>query len=270
MREFWGKYRGKITGNKDPLHLGRVQVTVPAVFGEGRASWALPCTPYAGKDIGLFMVPPLATNIWVEFEGGDPDYPIWSGCFWGDRELPSQARVEEPVKVQVFRTKGATLTVSTEEKTKGIALAVEKPMVEKPLKLVYNPDGIELNHSDNMTVKVLSQSEIIELKNGDRTTVTLSKDSIQLKESNIEIKLTNNSIELKCNPAEMKLSTSSGIELKNAPAKVALSSSGIELASTPAGVKIGAAGVDANSGGLGSIKVSLASVNVNSGALEVT
>lgn len=270
MNNYWGKYRGKITGNKDPLHLGRVQVTVPAVFGDGRASWALPCTPYAGKDIGLFLVPPVDTNIWVEFEGGDPDYPIWSGCFWGDKELPEQAKVEEPVEVQVFRTKGATLTVSSEKKTKGITLDVEKPMVEKPLKLLYNPDGIELNHNDRMTMKLLTQGDVIELKNGDRSTVTINKDSIQLKESNIEIELTNNSIDLKCNPSTLKLSTSSGIELNNSPAKVSLKSSGIELTSTPAGVKVGAAGVDINSGGLGSVKVSPASVNVNSGALEVT
>lgn len=270
MTDFFGKYRGKVTGNKDPNHLGRLQVSVPPVFGDGRASWAMPCVPYAGKDIGLFMVPPVDSNIWVEFEGGDPDYPIWSGCFWGDKELPKAATVEDPVKTQVFRTAGATLTISSEEKTKGISLLVEKPMVKKPLKLLYNPEGIELNHNDNMTIKVLTQGDLIELKNGDNSTVMLSKDSIQLKESNIEVKLTNNSIELTCNPATMKLSTSSGIELSNTPAKAKFSSSGIELSSTPASVKIGAAGVDASSGGIGSIKVSPASVNVNSGALEVT
>ena len=268
--QFFGKYRGKVTDNKDPLKLGRIQVQVPAVFGEGRNSWAMPCTPYAGKDIGLFMAPPVKTNVWVEFEGGDPDYPIWSGCFWGDKELPKQAQVEDPVKVQVFRTDGATLTVSSEEKTKGITLEVAKPMVEKPLKLVYTPDGIELNHNDKMTVKLITQGDLIELKNGDNSTVTLAADSIQLKESNIEIKLTNNSIELTCSPATVKLSTSSGIELANSPAKTTLSSSGIELSSTPASVKVGAAGVEAKSGGLGSINISPGSVNVNNGALEVT
>lgn len=270
MTVFFGKYRGKVTGNKDPLHLGRLQVSVPPIFGDGRASWAFPCTPYAGKDVGLFMVPPIDSNIWVEFEGGDPDYPIWSGCFWGDDEIPKAAQVEDPVKTQVFRTKGATLTLSSEEKTKGISLLVDKPMVEQPLKLLYTPDGIELNHNDRMTLKVLTQGDLIEIKNGNTSTVTLSKDSIQIKESNIEIKLTNNSIELKCNPATVQLSTSSGIELSNAPAKAKFNTSGVELSSTPASVKIGAAGVDANSGAIGSIKISPASVNINSGALEVT
>jgi len=83
MKQFFGKYRGKVAANKDPLNLGRIQVSVPAIFGEGRQSWALPCTPYAGKDVGFFTIPPVDANVWVEFEGGDPDYPIWSGCFWG-------------------------------------------------------------------------------------------------------------------------------------------------------------------------------------------
>lgn len=269
--EFWGKYRGTVAANKDPLNLGRIQVSVPAVFGDEKNSWAMPCSPYAGKDVGLFMIPPLKANVWVEFEAGDPDYPIWSGCFWGDQELPKNAQVSDPVKVQVFQTDGITLTLSSlEEKSlkKSITLEVNKPVVDKPLKLVFNADGIELNNNNITTAKLLA--ETIEFKTGDATTVTLAKDSIQLKEQSIEIKLTQNSIELACNPASVKLSTSAGITVANNPASAKFSSSGVELASTPASVKIGPAGVDASSGGLGAIKISPASVNVNSGALEVT
>lgn len=270
MRQFFGKYRGKVTACKDPLHLGRIQVQVPAIFGEERSSWAMPCTPYAGKDIGLFMVPPIGTNVWVEFEGGDPDYPIWSGCFWGDQELPQAARVENPVEVQVFRTEGVTLTVSRVEKAKGITLEVNTPVVEKPLKLIYNPDGIELNHSNKMTAKFLTGSQTIELKNGDNTTVTLTADQIELKEANIKAVLTNTSIDLTCDPATVKLSTSSGVEVANAATKATWKSAELEMASPSASVKLGPAGVEANSGGLGNIKIGLSGVNVNNGALEVT
>jgi hypothetical protein len=271
MKQFFGKYRGKVTANQDPQHLGRIQVTVPAVYGEGLASWAMPCTPYAGPpDWGLFTIPPIEANIWVEFEGGDPDYPIWSGCFWGDGELPEVAQVEDPTKVQVFRTDGITLTLSSEEATKGVTLEVESPVVDNPLKVILNPDGIELNNNDTLTAKFLTQSEIIELKNGENSIVTLATDSIQLQESSIEVKLTDSTIELTCSPATMTLSTSSGIELANSPAATTLSSSGIELSSTPASVQIGAAGVEAKSGGLGNINVSTASVSVNNGALDVT
>src|SRR5690606_17040950 len=90
MRSFFGKYRGQVANNVDPMMLGRVQVSVPAVLGEGSLSWAMPCTPYAGNGVGFFAVPPNGANVWVEFEGGDPDYPIWSGCFWGTGEVPAQ------------------------------------------------------------------------------------------------------------------------------------------------------------------------------------
>ena len=266
MKQFFGKYRGKVTDNRDPLHLGRIQVRVPAMFGEGRQSWALPCTPYAGKDVGLFLVPPIDANIWVEFEGGDPDYPIWSGCFWGENELPQNARVEEPVKVQVFRTLGITLTLSNVDNNKGITLEVTEPVVSQPLKMVFNADGIELNNNNRTTAKLMA--EVIELKNGESSTVNITGDSIQLKESSIEVKLTANSIDLNCNPAQVQLSTSSGIAIANAPSKVTVASSGVELGAASATVKVAPANLEL-SNGAASVRLSPASVNVNNGALEV-
>lgn len=56
MSQFFGKYRGKVENNLDPLQQGRVQVSVPAVLGEGRASWAMPCVPFAGNGVGLFLI----------------------------------------------------------------------------------------------------------------------------------------------------------------------------------------------------------------------
>lgn len=69
-RQFLGKHRGKVENNVDPLQLGRVQVSVPAVLGDGRLSWAMPCVPYAGSGVGLFAVAPVGANVWVEFEQG--------------------------------------------------------------------------------------------------------------------------------------------------------------------------------------------------------
>jgi uncharacterized protein involved in type VI secretion and phage assembly len=81
MTQFFGKYRGKVKNNVDPMQQGRIHVSVPAVLGEGSLSWAMPCVPYAGSQVGFFAIPPVDANVWVEF-GGDPDAPIWSGCFW--------------------------------------------------------------------------------------------------------------------------------------------------------------------------------------------
>ena len=265
MREFFGKYRGKVTSSQDPNFLGRIQVSVPAVLGDGKKSWAMPCVPYAGKDIGLFMVPPVGSNIWVEFEGGDPDYPIWSGCFWGKDELPKNAKVPNPEKVQVFQTEGVTLTFSRFGATKGVSLEISKPVVEQPMKLVFDANGIEINNNNKTTAKLLADS--IELKTGNNSTVTIATDSIQLKEQSVEVKLTSNSIELKNNPSKVKLTTSA-VELNNSSAKVKIAPAGIELANSPGQAKVAPTGVELGIGAA-SVKLSPISVNVNNGALEV-
>lgn len=265
MRQFFGKYRGQVTSSKDPNFLGRIQVSVPAVLGDTKESWAMPCVPYAGKDIGLLMVPPVGTNIWVEFEGGDPDYPIWSGCFWGKGELPKNAQIEDPAEVQVFQTEGVTLTVSRFEQTKGVSLEIHKPVVEKPMKLVFDAKGIEINHNNKTTAKFLADS--IEIKTGDQSVITIATESIQLKEKNVETKLTGNSIELKNSPSQIKLSASN-VEIANSSTKVKVATSGIELNNAPAKVKVAPSGIELGIAAA-SVKLSPVSVNVNNGALEV-
>ena len=90
MPPLYGKYRGKVQDNKDPLRLGRIRAFVPAVAPDG-LNWAMPCVPYAGPQEGFLMLPPVGANVWVEFEGGDLNYPIWSGGFWGDTDAAAAA-----------------------------------------------------------------------------------------------------------------------------------------------------------------------------------
>jgi len=91
---FYGKYRGTVINNVDPLQIGRIQVMVPDVSNLVPTSWAMPCVPLAGKQEGTFFVPQIGAGVWVEFEQGDPDYPIWVGGFWGiAAEVPALALV---------------------------------------------------------------------------------------------------------------------------------------------------------------------------------
>ena len=266
MRQFFGKYRGKVTGTKDQLNLGRIQVTVPAVFGEGKASWAMPCVPYAGKDIGFFTVPPKDSNVWVEFEGGDTNYPIWSGCFWGDGELPKALQnLEKEDEIQVFRTHGITLTLSNITDKKGVTLEVESPTVRRTLKMIFNADGIELNNKDETIVKITADT--IEIINRKSSTITVKKDSIQLKESAVETTLTTREIELKNTPSTAKLTTSA-IELKTTPSTTKLTASGIEATNASAKLKVAPTGTELTNAAA-TVKLSPLSVSVNNGALEV-
>ncbi len=72
---YFGKYRGQVQNNLDPMMQGRVQVSCAAVLGDGQMSWAMPCSPYGGSGVGFFMIPPVGANVWVEFEGGTSTIP---------------------------------------------------------------------------------------------------------------------------------------------------------------------------------------------------
>ncbi|MGA2129317.1 MAG: phage baseplate assembly protein V, partial [Xanthobacteraceae bacterium] len=85
-QRYFGKYRGKVLDNADPLMLGRILAEVAAVPAM-RMNWCVPCVPYAGAGVGFYAMPPVDANVWIEFEGGDVNFPIWSGCFWADNEV---------------------------------------------------------------------------------------------------------------------------------------------------------------------------------------
>jgi uncharacterized protein involved in type VI secretion and phage assembly len=95
--KFYGKYRATVVNNIDPLQLGRIQVIVPDVSNVLPSSWAMPCVPVAGLNMGMYTVPPIGAGVWIEFEQGNPDHPIWVGCFWGSAaEVPVLARTVPP------------------------------------------------------------------------------------------------------------------------------------------------------------------------------
>jgi phage baseplate assembly protein gpV len=85
----FGKYRGTVA-DVDPTTL-RIRAVVPAVLGDVATDWCLPCVPFAGPDVGLFLIPAPGSAVWIEFEGGDVSAPIWSGCLWRSGELPGDA-----------------------------------------------------------------------------------------------------------------------------------------------------------------------------------
>jgi hypothetical protein len=102
---YFGKYRGTVINNIDPLGMGRLMVEVPDVLGLVPSSWAVPCTPLAGPSgppMGVYMVPPIGAGVWVEFEQGDPNYPVWVGCRWGAvTDVPPLVKLGLPVSPSI-------------------------------------------------------------------------------------------------------------------------------------------------------------------------
>jgi hypothetical protein len=283
MNQFFGKYRGKVIKNKDPLRLGRIRVRVPSVLGALSKNWAMPCVPYAGKKVGFYAIPPVGANVWVEFEGGNPNKPIWSGCFWGKGEVPAQPAVPE---IKVFRTEGITLTLDNRKK-KGFSIEVTDPVVKKPLKLVMNDDTITLNHSDERIVKITADT--IELINKKKTIVKLTVNDIELIHKPVHIKLLSKGkkIELKNNSSRATLS-SDKIEIKQGSGAIEISGSdglnlnhqgsvGLELSSSSGAtinsmsgkMEMSPQSIKIASKAVGEVEISAQGVNINNAALEV-
>jgi uncharacterized protein involved in type VI secretion and phage assembly len=93
---YFGKFPGSVRSNIDPLMKGRLLVEVPDVGGNMLSSWAMPCLPVAGPNMGMFTVPPVGAGVWVEFVRGDPDYPIWVGGYYSEADVPALARMVPP------------------------------------------------------------------------------------------------------------------------------------------------------------------------------
>ncbi len=180
----FGKYRARVTDNIDPLNIARLKLNVPAV-PDADELWALPCVPYAGnKDspVGMHIIPPIGAHVWVEFEGGDPSHPIWVGCYWDEKDEfpnPSTLEADDPPLVKILKTDCSVFTIDDAIEKKGsITLEIDAPAVEEKVTLVFDTNGarlttgissIAVHPKDGITLKV------------EETTITLTKDDIQLK-----------------------------------------------------------------------------------------
>jgi uncharacterized protein involved in type VI secretion and phage assembly len=101
-QKYFGKYRGMVINNVDPMQMGRLMVQVPDISGLIPSTWAMPCFPVTGKQMGVWAVPLIGSGVWVEFEQGDPDYPIWVGCFPGSAaDVPALALAGNPVSPSI-------------------------------------------------------------------------------------------------------------------------------------------------------------------------
>jgi uncharacterized protein involved in type VI secretion and phage assembly len=119
--KFYGKYRGTISNNVDPLSQGRVQVDVPSILGGQTTGWALPSTPYAGSQVGFFSIPPKGSYVWVEFEEGDIDHPIWTGSFWGPGDAPTK---DSTTNTKMIKTGNVTITFDDTPGAGGITIEI--------------------------------------------------------------------------------------------------------------------------------------------------
>jgi hypothetical protein len=162
---FFGKYRGTVINNVDPMQLGRIQAQVPAVSSLMPTSWCLPSYPIAGTGSGMSFVPQLKSGVWIEFEGGDPDYPIWTGCFYGiGAERPKEALASNPLSPSiVFQTQlSQVIAISDMPPTPASGGIVLKSTTG--VSIIVNDSGIYISNGKGASIQLIGP--VVNINNG--------------------------------------------------------------------------------------------------------
>lgn len=150
MSPLYGKYRGVVTDVDDPLMTMRIKAKVPDVYGDDDSGWALPCAPFGGDQVGLFALPKVGAGVWVEFEHGDSDHPIWSGCWWGSMtEVPSALLTPPYQKLMIVTPGGHSVTIDDTPGVGGIMLETAGGA-----KVTMSTTGLEISNGMGASIKM--------------------------------------------------------------------------------------------------------------------
>jgi uncharacterized protein involved in type VI secretion and phage assembly len=159
-QKYYGKYRGMVLNNVDPMQIGRLLVQVPDVAGLIPSTWAMPCFPISGKQMGGYMIPQIGAGVWVEFEQGNPDYPIWSGCWYGSAaEVPALALAGNPASPNIVFQSGLQNTLVISDlpgPTGGIMLKSTTGAT-----LIVNDTGIYISNGKGAMITMVGPSVTI-------------------------------------------------------------------------------------------------------------
>jgi hypothetical protein len=162
---FIGKYRATVLQNIDPEQRGRLQLMIPDVLGPIPSTWAEACVPLAGPTgppMGVYMVPPIGAGVWVEFEQGDLNYPVWVGCRWGaPSDIPPLVRAGLPASPSIaLQTLGQhTVLISDMPPTPatgGVMLRSASNAM-----LVVNDSGIYISNGKGATITLVGPTVTI-------------------------------------------------------------------------------------------------------------
>ena len=157
---YYGKFRGVVTDNKDPLFTGRVRAKVPDVLGDEESGWAMACVPFAGSGAGFFAIPDVGAGVWIEFEHGDPDYPICTGCWWGSPADPPSEVLVPPYQKVVIKSVGGNIVILDD--TPGIGGITLQTSTGQKISLTAL--GIEIDDGQGGAIKMLGPQ--VSINNG--------------------------------------------------------------------------------------------------------
>ena len=178
----FGKYRGIVTDNKDPQKRGRMKLHVPSVLADQDTDWALPCLPYGGFDQqGMFMIPQVGAQVWVEFEEGDIHRPIWVGTFWQqESDTPEDAAREEPTTRLLQTKSGHILQFDDEEGEEQFRL-----FHPADAEMLIDKNGtISLTDTSGAVLKMDAENNEIIVEDANGNIMTMNSSGTKVEDSN--------------------------------------------------------------------------------------
>jgi Type VI secretion system/phage-baseplate injector OB domain len=188
---YTAKYTGIVQDNADDQKLGHLKVSVPAVFPPDEQVVARPALPF-----GHFFVPETEAKVWIEFEGGDPGLPLWTGVQYVAGEWAQEAEADPPEKRAIktaaghlilFNDKGGDEAIEIHEGKKGHVIKIDKDGIKvtegaKGHEIAMDSNGVKVSQGGKPHSVTLADSGV---------TVDAGSDSLELK--GMSIKLTANS-----------------------------------------------------------------------------
>lgn len=177
---YYGKYRGLVRDNADPKKLGRLKLQIPSVLGTVVSGWAFPCLPYGGDmNQGFLFIPEVDAGVWVEFEEGDLEFPIWVGTFWSEptplkSEVPKandpdgseQSSVQNPPTRKIIKTKKGH-TIQFEDADGEDRIIITDGETEN--RIVFTRSGITITNKNN-SITMTDTGIIVEDTNSNKMT----------------------------------------------------------------------------------------------------
>lgn len=182
QQRYYGKYRAFVTDNRDPETRGRLKLRVPSVLGEQETGWALPCLPFGGlANQGLFMIPECDAQVWVEFEEGNLDHPIWVGVFWQQgSDTPEEAALEEPT-TRILRTPSGHV-LQFDDLTGEEQFRLAHPAGTE---MTIDPQGtVELENPAGAKLTLDAEANEVVLQDGNGNTLTMNSSATLLEDGN--------------------------------------------------------------------------------------
>jgi hypothetical protein len=166
-----GIYKGIVVSNIDPYKQGRLLVNVPDVLDQA-CIWAESASPLVGPQMGIYLVPPPGSGVWILFQGGDPNYAVWTGCWRGSAtDVPAKASLDPPTNPPIL-IQSITQNKIEISSVPGKGIVIETALGEAGPRIVVDNTGITISTGpEGLGASIKLQGKSVNINNNALTII---------------------------------------------------------------------------------------------------